>query len=34
MGRRGRSIVMDLFDLGKTVARTETLYYQLLNHAE
>jgi glycosyltransferase involved in cell wall biosynthesis len=34
MGRRGRSIVIDLFDLGKTVARTETLYYQLLNHSE
>lgn len=32
MGRRGRSIVMDLFDLRKTVARTEALYYQLLNH--
>jgi glycosyltransferase involved in cell wall biosynthesis len=34
MGRRGRSIVMDLFDLHKTVARTETLYYQLLNRTK
>ncbi|MDI6774390.1 MAG: glycosyltransferase [Verrucomicrobiota bacterium] len=34
MGRRGRAIVMDLFDPRRTVGQTEMLYYDLLGRAD
>ena len=34
MGQRGREIVQHLFDLKRTVAQTESLYYQLLDECQ